>query len=176
MAYAYRKGMRKNASHYGMANYGEIWWVRSKTLAGCPPMNEHYKKFQRYKAKKKECGFWDRKCKRKYENLMEAEERRGKNAKKQCEVQEHAAELALENDDFYMEEEEFSLAPSYLQEGSTYLDTPPQQQAPYQPPYQPPAPQYEDPYYEEPKAGPDMKVILGAGAGVVLLLLLLRRR
>lgn len=102
MAYAYRKGLIKPHQYNG--HYGEWWFPTDNALAKCAKMNDHYKEFQRLRAKKKDCGFClipgkigkSCRCRWDLEQKMEKEERLGKDAKKQCDVQDRADEIAAE--------------------------------------------------------------------------------
>ena len=179
MAYAYRKGLRTNATHYGATGYGEIWWVTDKTLAKCAPMNEHYKEFQRLRAKKKDCGFClipgkigkSCKCRWELEQKMEKQERLGKDAKKQCDVQREIDEI--EEEQAYIDSMT-APDPIYLQPDVIAATADMYQDTTYSPPADDVA--WDDGATDEVAEANKKLMLYGGGAAAVLLLIVMMRR
>jgi hypothetical protein len=166
----YRQGMRPAATQQ---NYGEIWWPLKSRMAKCPPMEAAYDKFLSLREKKKACKPWQLKCKYGWEQKMESAERKGKSAWKKCKVEVKRTKYA--EDDAFDSGSSFDSgimagSPDYMQEGSTYYDQGPAQQAPaYYPPETGLATTTED-------ANKKLMLYGGIAAGGLLLLLLLRRK
>lgn len=81
--------------------YGEIWWPKTSRLAKCPDMQDAYDAFLDAREKKKKCkgcflGIGKGcSCRKRWEDAMEALERKGDAAWKRCKVQEEREELEL---------------------------------------------------------------------------------